>query len=136
MVLDVSLDDVLKHISYDASEIVWPELQEPLCRRAYHIEHMQYVAREYKVALVPYVQEFGYRPQGQQFVDYYSCHKVLKEVLKAHDGMLLGNYVGSNNRHSVAWNAIERTIYDPAHRLAHLDEFRIESFYAAIRIRG
>lgn len=36
--IDMDVLDFIRHIGHDGSEIVWPMLKEPACRRGYHIQ--------------------------------------------------------------------------------------------------
>ena len=44
MALDMPVADVLAAIGHDGSEIVFPSLPEPLCRRCFHIQELIQVA--------------------------------------------------------------------------------------------
>jgi hypothetical protein len=136
IILDVPLSEVLRIVGYDGSKVLWPELPEPICRESFHIEIMQYVALKCGMALVPFISKISYAPIPDSLVQHYDLSHHLLEVMNKYNALLLGRYIGSNNRHAVAWNAQERVIYDPAGRLTLLEEFEFEYFYAAIRVRG
>lgn len=40
MALDMSVDDLLAWIGHDGSEIIFPDLPPPLCRRGHHIQEL------------------------------------------------------------------------------------------------
>ena len=44
MALDMPVADLLAAIGHDGSEIVFPSLPEPLCRRCFHIQELIQVA--------------------------------------------------------------------------------------------
>ena len=43
MILDVDVNELIRKIGHDGSEILWPNLEEPYCRRAFHIEEIAMV---------------------------------------------------------------------------------------------
>ena len=40
MVLDLPLADIFDEIGHDGSQIVWPDLPEPMCRRGFHPQEL------------------------------------------------------------------------------------------------
>jgi hypothetical protein len=40
MCLDVEADVLISEIGHDGSEIIWPQLREPLSRRGFHVQEM------------------------------------------------------------------------------------------------
>jgi hypothetical protein len=137
MVCNTTVEEIFKIIGHDGSEILWPELPEPIKRKSFHIEELQYVALKFNTVLADFWPGIGYIPNGTsvepQVIDLFPQ---LQEVLKVYNGILLGKYVG-RGRHAVAWNAKEGMIYDPAGRLVKPGEasFEIDSFHAAITRR-
>lgn len=135
MVFNKPLADVIAKLGHDGSEILWPSLAEPVCRRAFHIEEIQYIAREYGFLLVPYSGRFGYNPSGDPdgYIQVYDFTK-WKEVAEKQSGILLGRYTNSPKYHAVAWDSKEGLIYDPCGPIVPgLNSFEVESFYAAFR---
>src|SRR5260221_108718 len=53
MVLDISVKEVITEIGHDGSEIVYPNLEEPKCRRAFHIQELIDFAISIGVSVVP-----------------------------------------------------------------------------------
>jgi len=53
MALDMSVADLLAAIGHDGSEIVFPKLAEPLCRRGFHIQELIHLAISRGFALTP-----------------------------------------------------------------------------------
>lgn len=133
MVTQTTVESVFGYLGHDGSEILWPDLPEPLKRRAFHIEEMQYAAYHYGWCLVPYYLGVNYCPLPDSKVAEYDFRDKFKLALRNYDGILLGNYVGRSNQHAVAWNAKEQRIYDPSNHYAPLEAFDPESFHAARR---
>jgi len=53
MALDMPVGDLLAAIGHDGSEIVFPSLPEPLCRRCFHIQELIQVALSRRLAVTP-----------------------------------------------------------------------------------
>ena len=53
MALDTPVADLLAAIGHDGSEIVFPSLAEPLCRRGFHIQELIHPALSRGFALTP-----------------------------------------------------------------------------------
>lgn len=135
MVLDIPVAQIFRDLGHDGSQILWPNQPEPLRRKGFHIEEMQYVCRLYGVVLAPFVFRIEYAPNligairlgDTHLIEFSKFHDVLAE----YQGVLLGRYPGGGN-HAVAWDATR--IYDPAGTSGQ--NFGIETFYAAIRNVG
>ena len=53
MALDMPVADLLAAVGHDGSEIVFPSLPEPLCRRCFHIQELIQVALSRRLAVTP-----------------------------------------------------------------------------------
>lgn len=133
MVIDVPMEIVCDMLGHDGSSILWPDLPEPLCRRGFHIEELQYVALSYESILVPYLPAFEYSPNGQGKPVEINLTRLFNEQLGRCNGILFGHSRGQQNGHAIAWQAKERRCYDPGGYITNLDNFVIESFYAHYR---
>lgn len=139
MAIDRSFDEVIEAIGHDGSEIIWPELEEPFKRRAFHIEELQYIALRFGVILVQFSPGFHYSPSnnplhGSAVPITYTFEKEWEAVLKRFDGLFVGQCKGSKSDHAVAWNAKEGLIHDTSGHCAALNSFDPEYFYAAVRM--
>lgn len=129
MLADVSLEDVLDKIGHDGSEIIFPTLPEPLCRRSFTVEEIQYVTAAFSFVLVQYHPGVIYKPKEgcEKQILFPQFQLKLEEV----DGLLFGTPNGKNLGHVVAWSAMEKMIYDPngTKYPADCGYFVIETFY-------
>lgn len=135
MTLSVDLSELIDLIGHDGSEILWPDQPEPLKRRGFHIEELQYVAVSYGFLLVPFSPRLLYNPKGDPdiFVLDMDFTGKFKIALDSYDGILLGEYKTTKNAHAIAWCSMEGTVYDPSGHTSKLNDFEPECFYAAIR---
>ena len=134
MLLGLELDAMLCAVGHDGSEVMWPEMEEPIKRKAFHIEELEYAAFKLGWLLCHFSPGVSYSPSGDPSVAT-TIHFPLKEVMQSHDGLMLGRYRLTGRSHAVAWSAKEGLIYDPAGRLVQWkdDLFNVEAFYTAIR---
>lgn len=133
--LDRTVAELCSIIGHDGSEVLWPTLSEPLCRRGHHIEEIQYAAYYIGYLFVPFVAKFEYNPGASEelpFVQYDLSGK-FQIMLGRYDGILVGEYK-RGTPHAVAWNAREGCIYDPDGIIvdSKRNTFLPECFYARI----
>ena len=74
MVLDMPLADIFDEIGHDGSQIIWPDLPEPMCRRGFHPQELIDVclARGYaatRIELSPVHDDRDRRPGTAPFPD-------------------------------------------------------------------
>lgn len=131
MVLDTDQDQLMSIVGHDGSMILWPEQPEPLCRKAFHIEEMQWAAAKLGAILATFTREFTYAPNGFGYRHTYTFNDEFARVTKLLNGILVGSYDGKH-AHAVAWNAAEGLIYDPSGRRTPPDGFLAEAFHACI----
>ncbi len=133
MVLETDQVQLMSVVGHDGSMILWPDKPEPLNRKAFHIEELQYAALQFGVILATFVPEFEYAPGGFGYRHQYSFEEPFGKILALLNGILVGSYIGQvGHGHAVAWNASERLIYDPSGRRAQIDQFKPEAFHACI----
>lgn len=130
---EAAFEQILKYLDHDGSEIAFPELPEPVKRKAFHIEEMQYLCSMLDFALVPYypgLHRIAHDSLSMLTLDFQDK---FNWTLLLNDGLLTGKI--NNQDHCVAWNAKERLIYDPAGRTYALDDsFAIDCFYAFVEL--
>ena len=114
MALDMPVADLLAAIGHDGSEIVFPSLPEPLCRRCFHIQELIQVALSRRLAVTP-VELFP----TLQPTDAGPFHKTVlypdnnwqrfEKTIRASLGVIAGT--GARFGHTVAYD--HGRIYDP-----------------------
>ncbi len=132
MVLEVDVKDIFGWLDHDGSEIIWPELPEPLCRRAFHIQEMvdYCMAADTMVTPIEFCPCLQPTDESLQFVINLN-HGLsrIQKYLRTYRGVLAG-VLGNGNRHCVAWS--HPYTFDPAQfgRSALLPtDFQIDTFY-------
>lgn len=128
MILDLTPKDMFEAIGHDGSEIIWPDLNDPDCRRAFHIQECVRVAMDHMFTPI----EIDADPHSIVDCEGATPYRVdmgdwLLDNLSLVSGVLLGRIEG--RYHAVAWNSVEKMIYDPVGRKYPLDQFQVSSFY-------
>lgn len=133
MLLDIELNELLQKIGHDGSEILFPDLEEPIRRRSFCIEEIQYVTPSYGFVLVPYSGGISYQPTSTHIKEIYLVEQ-FTAVLEKRDGLLFGTPNGKSLNHVVAWSATEGLIYDPNGTKYPMSGcFNIETFYGGYK---
>lgn len=143
MVLDISIDEVIRIVGHDGSRIQWHNQSEPSNRRSFHVQEMvklcliknhlavsiecsptiineAYTAFEELGRLIQsefYTQTelvLSYSEINDQILELTDLNKVIIfQKLEQFDGVLLGERF-IGRHHAVAWNHKEQMIYDPS----------------------
>lgn len=147
------------YLGHDGSEIVWPELPEPQCRRGFHIQEMVDLAYKLGRLLVPIEMEsLVQKDVTQAWMDL--GNEIQSLVVNGGDGKRLtdlylnmgrlivpfprmtpiefyfgkhdGILLGKGSRgrsHAAAWNHKEQLVYDPCGEKYTLDHFKVTEFW-------
>jgi hypothetical protein len=129
MVLGLPLDEVLRRIGHTGSEIWWPDLPEPLRRRAFHLQEMVDLAFDLGKAVIPVeaCPTVCPRPGGQVKVVPASVKRI-QRYMEGNVGVLVG--AGAVGRHAVAWDGAKAI--DPCEAI---NEFHPDTFYLVKELR-
>jgi hypothetical protein len=133
MCLDVPVQRMFDLLGHDGSEILWPELPEPLRRRSFAFQEMIHLAYLHGYALCSFQPTFYVRPTME--VGPYTLDappEYLADKLRKHQGVLTGVASGGS-RHAVAWDG--QSILDPNGTIYPLHDFTVEYFWAMIALK-
>lgn len=108
MLLDETVDDIIKEIGHDGSEII-NNLNEPHNRKGFHIQELVKICLNRNIALIHF-DTMVCKHNGDYHTSYDDSEYV-NELMKDNSGIILG--VINNRDHAVAWNSKEGCIYDP-----------------------
>lgn len=123
MALGVSLDVVVDGVGHDGSEIVWPDLPEPHCRRGFHPQEFYPLARILGCA----VETVEAHPQLQNIRgDVLTLPGVDWEHCLTHCRGVLGGFTTTGTGHAVAISAGK--VYDPRGRTFDVSRCAIRGF--------
>jgi len=114
MALDMPVADLLAAVGHDGSEIVFPSLPEPLCRRCFHIQELIQVALSRGLAvtpveLFPVLQPTEVGPFHKTVLYTDNNWRRFETAIQTSRGVIDGT--GSRLGHMVAYN--HGRIFDP-----------------------
>jgi hypothetical protein len=113
MALDMPVATLLATIGHDGSEIIFPGLPEPLCRRCFHVQELLQVALSRGFAVTPVELFPVLRPTdtGPHMTVLYPDNnwRRFEETIRTSRGVIEGT--GARFRHVVAYD--HGRIFDP-----------------------
>ena len=125
MVLNLPIEDVILIIGHDGSDILFPNQEEPYCRRSFHIQELIDVSLKHgysvtEILLNSYLEVMNETVDVQEF----GADRI-EDYLQNYTGVLIGRE-GTRIPHAVAWDGID--ILDPNGTVYHLDNFNVSVF--------
>jgi hypothetical protein len=121
MIFNINVFWLMKYLGHDGGERWWPELQEPMCRRGFHIQDfMPYAWERGEV-----ISEIRSQPKAVPYIgakvhDYPINAEWLKSILKVKRGVI---GVANNAGVSHACALEDGMIYDPSGSICSIDNF-------------
>lgn len=123
MALGIGLDVVVAEVGHDGSEIVWPDLPSPHCRRGFHPQEFYPLARTLGFA----VETVESKPMLQNIRgDILTLPGVDWEHCLSNCHGIIGGYTRSGTGHAVAVHA--GRVYDPRGRVYDVSRCDIRGF--------
>ncbi len=128
MVFDSTIEELIKYIGHDGSEIIVPSLKPPGCYKGFHIQEIVDVALLFNYALVPIeilpvqtptgqhefaIEKWGLFSSNQSRFDFY---------FTGERGLLIGK--AREYWHTVAFE--EGMIYDPNGTIYNIDDCKLQ----------
>lgn len=124
MALDVLPKEIMECCGHDGSEIIWPDLPEPRCRRAFSIHEMI----DYCLSQLVYPVEIDANPSyGPDDEHLLEIENRLDDYTLVRPGVFVGEINGK--RHAVAWDYKTQKIFDPDGCQYEKERFNIYSFF-------
>lgn len=134
MVLEVEESTLIDKIGHDGSDILWPQLPEPHCRRSFSIHELIKVSYQFGFHVVPTAAKYFTMPDYDVEPKTFTTPKEhLDEIMRRHDGVITG-WTKNKKRHAVAWN--RELVFDPAGVKYSKEDFVIEVFWAITKAGG
>lgn len=125
-ILDVSIEEIFRYLGHDGSEILWPHLPEPFCRRSFHTQEMIYFCNSLGFFVTPFEAAPQSAPQFDSKPFELNFEEELQKILFYEDGVVTGES-RKNMPHAIAWK--EGRVFDPSGICDSLDNFSIETFF-------
>lgn len=134
MALSVPLVWLIKQVGHDGSQILYPDSEEPMNRRCFHIQEMIDIAYKHGYSVMPIEAKprLGKLEQNIDIGDETKNVNRLIRYLTDNIGVITGKI--NNKKHAVAWN--KEMIYDPNGTIYPINRFTIETFHMINKIRN
>jgi hypothetical protein len=131
MALNTPLQKLIEELGHDGSQIVFPDLPEPYCRRAFHIQEFIKPCHDRGFAMV--VVEVCPVLAGSR----NHCYELFGEdrfywFLAHYNGVVVGMING--HMHACAWD--QKDCYDPAGYKHGFENYAIREFAALIPMQS
>lgn len=130
MVLSYDVDKLIALLGHDGSEIAWPQFEEPLCRRGFHIQELIFIAwRNFSRTFTPFEAIPLLRCRDGEVIDIPSLPAPtwrMPEVMQHSWGIITGATM-RGQPHAVAWDGEQ--IYDPNGTTYPVDQFLLETYW-------
>ena len=130
MACDRDLDSLLLELGHNGSEIIWPTLPEPLCRRGFHIQELIYVVYHLGHCVMPFEARPCSTNQGHgslyEIPFNQDPQQRLMAIMQGVYGVITGTTL-NGQPHAVAWDGVK--IFDPAGIKYGLDNFILDTFW-------
>lgn len=117
MVMDVEIQELIDGIGHDGSEIVFPDLREPMCRAGFDIQEIIDFALNCgwsitPIETIPVVTSDGV--QTRELFEREKAHARVEGYLKRYNGVVYGQRWDQNWWHVVAWDSERELWLDPS----------------------
>lgn len=117
---------MVKAIGHDGSEVKWPNLPEPNCRRGFHPQELIYLGDRFGFVTTTFEPRAALISPGGKDEVVIAFDARFEKIVMESNGVLTGEINGQ--RHSVAW--VNGKVLDPSEgRLTTLDDFQIQTYY-------
>lgn len=125
MVMDIPVQQIFNLMGHDGSELAWPHLKEPFCRRAFADTECVWAAYKLGWAVTMLPQVTVLTPDGSNVIEVHLANFDFAN----HQGVAYGRMAGRYIRHSVAFRGAAG--YDPStgKEFDLQNQFRAESYY-------
>lgn len=117
MAMDITVPDIISLIGHDGSEVIYPDLPEPMCRAGFDIQEIIDVALQMGWSVTPIEACPSVTPDGKNIRDLFSEDKIKTRMNKYFDGfsgIVSGQRLDQKWWHLVAWDHKSQMWLDPS----------------------
>jgi len=130
MVTNTPLEEIIKELGHDGSEILWPNLEEPFCYRSFHIQELISILFYSGILVVEFQVWPVSAPQFPNITNNIihfpeGNEQRIYDIMHQGKGVVKGEF--RNKPHAAAWDGNQ--IFDPGGFTYNLDQFNIMSYY-------
>lgn len=125
----IPIEKIIEYVGHDGSDIIFPEYEEPYCRRSFHPQELIDVCLQKNFMVVPIEKQ-------PKVIAKHSIHNVpmhrnrMSRYLLNYTGVLVG--MNQEDRpHAVAWDG--NRVLDPNGTEYHIIDFTIETIFLIVK---
>jgi hypothetical protein len=128
-VLDMNLSTLIEAIGHDGSEIMFEDLPEPICRRAFNLQELGFVLWRLGYVVGHYdVEPLAILDEHHIYnLTYPDTEARFKELMDNTVGVGCGLIRGTDKTHAFAWNGL--SCYDPTGFIYPLSRYELYSYH-------
>jgi len=133
----IPVQRIIDAVGHDGSSIIFPDLEEPLCRRGFLGGEIVTAMLElgYIVATYEYTPFGIVTPQHHFSVNYEGDRlEFFKRICQDSDGVLAGTTKSTRVKHAVAYEGSSHKIYDPLGFIYPFDRIVPEIYYRLVEL--
>jgi hypothetical protein len=146
MLLNLSVDEVIRLIGHDGSEIWYPKERDPHRRRGFTTQEFIDVAFQQGYAMMEILQPEAWDGQNldtRRLIDQFPFSRTFEDRILFYmnfaPGLVTGHY-SADSYHMAAWDNTTRQIFDPSRRGVYNfdsdpESIIVESFLPIFRLR-
>jgi hypothetical protein len=138
MVMDIEIQELIDGIGHDGSEIVFPDLREPMCRAGFDIQEIIDFALNCgwsitPIETIPVVTSDGV--QTRELFEREKAYARVENYLKRYNGVVYGQRWDQNWWHVVAWDSEKQLWLDPSGPVLPKEKppIKIATFYVFMK---
>lgn len=129
-VFETSLEDLFDLLGHDGSEVIWPQYEDPMCRRGFHIQEMVCVGLRLGFAIVQIESQPSMYPDPA--AEPFSLPEVqLHRFFNLAPGVVTGYDRMRGCRHALA--IVEGRVFDPAGVISRYGDFDAENLFLVFK---
>jgi hypothetical protein len=114
MVLDTTVDEVFAYSGHDGSAIVFPDLNEPHCRRGHSLYEMAQLCLYKGYGLTPMSPRYSLESMVSGEKIEVSLDPVIVDELYGQENMVLVGTLPTGSGHAMAWTVDDKIVYCPS----------------------
>jgi hypothetical protein len=133
LVLKVPVQSIIDWIGHDGSEILWPDLPEPLKRRGFHIQELIDFCWMLKIAVTQF-QAIPCSGSKYSHESYQVPQKEGRISLALKNQAVITGETLQGMPHAIGWDG--HIVLDPGKKIVSIDEFLIETVWVISKIKS
>lgn len=134
MVMNIPIHDLISLIGHDGSEIMFPDLPEPVCRAGFTIQEIVDAALKMGWSMTPIEAMPQCTPNGKNIRDVFPETKErMDHYFAKYSGLVEGERLDGKYWHNVAWDHEEQLWHDPSGPITKKPTIKVATFWVFMK---